>query len=550
MAQFSLLSSRLKAVDLNAELEISNTYLVRFQKPNKMIWIGVVIPENIGPRRHTNKRPAEARPTSGEWTTPATDRMYSVYLPGCNTFRWIGTKQTFTIEASPPSIKEDLIDRPVAKLFRSVLAIVKQKPSLQFWLDMLKQEQQEKGRTTTDLRLCMPNGYNIVLEEDGQSASEPSVPDKPAVPDKPSVLDDCVQEPPSKVQATSHSFSTSRALAVSNGDEFSNSVEQDNAMFVPFDADAGTRNPAMNADTDGDMSTQTSATVHGFYFADEPTIDGLTTPPVNPPSPEASMEEVEVEVEARNQSHGESIEIRPAPLDEFPELLFDMPLLDFVKTAISNDSEVLRNIHLAKGILEMLQSPQGFFIRSFFKTHDFCPCLILKDPEASAEDSDNEEQATLRIGDVRMIGTRYKLEDVHSADVLRGPIIALGELYMLAGRLRLDALIDKIVMKLQVVWNSYEGVSMLADLLTVAREIFDASNVSASFDGMQNWFVAFIADIMPLFLYKNGAEFNQVMSDCPILRDAVFEKYSKKLSESPERYANPLVWLRRRGVKI
>lgn len=72
----------------------------------------------------------------------------------------------------------------------------------------------------------------------------------------------------------------------------------------------------------------------------------------------------------------------------------------------------------------------------------------------------------------------------------------------------------------------------------------------ASFDVMQNWLVAFIADIMPLFYYKYGAEFNRAMNDCPFLRDAVFEKYAKKLRESPERYANPLVWLRSRGVKL
>lgn len=220
--------------------------------------------------------------------------------------------------------------------------------------------------------------------------------------------------------------------------------------------------------------------------------------------------------------------------------------------AICNEFEVLQNIYFVQEILGMMQGPQGVFIRSFIETDDFCPRLILKDPETNTEDSDtdDEEQATLRIGDVRLIGTRYELEGVHSTNVLHEHIIALGELYMLARRLRLGALIDKIVTKLQVAWNSYQGLSMLVDLLAVARGVFDASNVSASFDGMQNWFVAFIADVIPLFLYKYGAEFNQAMNDCPILRSAVFEKYAKRLSESPERYANPLVWLRSRGVKI
>jgi hypothetical protein len=220
--------------------------------------------------------------------------------------------------------------------------------------------------------------------------------------------------------------------------------------------------------------------------------------------------------------------------------------------AFCNKFEFLRVIDFVKGILETTKGPQGVFIQAFFETNDFCPRLILKDPEASTEDSDadDEEQATLRIGDVRLIGTRYELEDVHSANVLHEHIIALGELYMLARRLRLDALIEKIVMKLQVSWNSYQGLSMLVDFLAVARKIFDPSNVSVSFDGMQNWFVAFLADIMPLFFYKYGAEFNQTINDCPILRSAVFEKYAKKLSESPERYANLLGWLRTRGVKI
>ncbi|KAJ5625749.1 hypothetical protein N7510_002058 [Penicillium lagena] len=551
MAQFSLLSCQLNAVDPNAELEVGDTYLVRFKKPNKLIWIGVIIPEEVGPRRHTGKRPVGATPTNdGEWTTSGRARKYSVYLPGCNTYRWIGTDDMFTIEARPPSMKAELSDKPVAKLFRSILAIVKQKPSLQFWLDMIKVERKEKGDlVTTDLKLCVPTGYNIVLGEGDCSAS------KPLHPNKRTLGELSAQEPLSKVQASSNSFSTSRALTALNRDEFSGSAEQDDSLFVSPGTGAGTMNAIvantdMITDPNGDMSTQTSATVHGFYEAGEPTIDGLQTPPVNPLSPEASME-VEVEVEAPNQPHRESIRIKPNPLMEIREYIFGTPVQDLVKTAFSNEFEILQNIEFVQAIVEMTHGPQGAFIRSFFETDDFCPRLILKNSEANAGDSDidDEEQATLRIGDVRLIGTRYKLEDVYSDNVLHEHIIALGELYIHARRLRLDALIDKIVLKLQVAWNSYQGLSMLEDLLAVARGVFDAGNVSDSFDGMQNWVVAFLADIMLLFLYKYGAEFNRAMNGCPLLRNAVFEKYAKKLRESPERYANPLVWLRSRGVE-
>lgn len=225
--------------------------------------------------------------------------------------------------------------------------------------------------------------------------------------------------------------------------------------------------------------------------------------------------------------------------------------------AIRNEFEILQSIDFVQGIMEMTQGPQGDFLRSFFETDDFYPRLILKALEATPEDSNagDEEQATLRIGDVRLIGTRYELEDVHSATDLHRHIIALGELYMYARRFQINALVGKIVLKLQVAWNSYPGLSMLVDLLTFARGVFDAGNVSASFDAMQfdamqNWIVAFIADIMPLFFYKYGAEFNRAMDDCPCLRNAVFEKYAKKLRESPERYANPLVALRSRGLEI
>ena len=123
--------------------------------------------------------------------------------------------------------------------------------------------------------------------------------------------------------------------------------------------------------------------------------------------------------------------------------------------AFCNEFEYVQNITLAQGILEMKQGPLGACIRSFFETGDFSPRLILKDPETYTYTEDSgyeyEEHATLRIGDVRMIGTRYELEGVHSASVLPEHIAALGDLYLLARRLRLDAVIDKIIMKLQAV---------------------------------------------------------------------------------------------------
>jgi hypothetical protein len=213
------------------------------------------------------------------------------------------------------------------------------------------------------------------------------------------------------------------------------------------------------------------------------------------------------------------------------------------------------HLNIVNEIMTVEEGSKGEYIRSFLLNGDFCPCLVVKGfGEASPENSDNagdgRQRATLRIGDVRRIGTTYELEGVGCAEDLHEHILTLGELYMYARRLRLEKLVDKIVLKLQVAWNSYQGVAILGDFLAVARDVFDPNNVAASFDGMQNWLISFMADTMQIYQYKYGKEFFLTMQDYPVLRNAVFDKYAEKLRENPERYADPRVWLRSRGIEI
>lgn len=82
------LTSGLKHCHEARELLPGEAYVVRFKNPMREyktdIWMGIIFPVNDSPGSRLHRRPKGAKPENGPWTTPLSERVYPVYMPGRN----------------------------------------------------------------------------------------------------------------------------------------------------------------------------------------------------------------------------------------------------------------------------------------------------------------------------------------------------------------------------------------------------------------------------------------------------------------------------------
>lgn len=78
----------LKPANRMAELHPGQAYLHRFKSARRDyktdIWVAIILPDDEIERRGLHRRPSEAKPADGNWTTPTSERFYPCFLPTRN----------------------------------------------------------------------------------------------------------------------------------------------------------------------------------------------------------------------------------------------------------------------------------------------------------------------------------------------------------------------------------------------------------------------------------------------------------------------------------
>lgn len=206
--------------------------------------------------------------------------------------------------------------------------------------------------------------------------------------------------------------------------------------------------------------------------------------------------------------------------------------------------------------LDVEDQPEAEQICMFLNSGHFNPRVVeVKDPVPFAnnagEENSNDEGQTRQIGDILRIGRKLQLQGIQlqGNDDIKGLqklILSLGRLYKQARIFDIKLLMENVIQKLQIAWNSYPGIYPLKPLIEVVR-IVDPVHLAAN-DPFREWIVLFIAETIDLFQYEDGKKFWKVMNSYPLLRMEINDKRSEFLKNNPERYMDVQALLRSRGV--
>ncbi|KAJ5092878.1 hypothetical protein N7456_008739 [Penicillium angulare] len=512
MASYAPITTGLVKTNSPHELLPGEVYLVRFKNSCREyktdLWLGVILTEEDGPGKNLHGRAKGAKPAEGVWTTPLSERVYPVFMPGRNSYRWTPVGDMFNLEAKVPGLFRQGSDRDDAALFRRIQQIALKKPDYLFWKRMSEKELHVKGKRSRVLELEVPEGYEDILDgierplDEDDSMNGPSELD--AGPMSP---------PPHKVQASTPSLSESRAAA----------------------------------------STARASTQHLSFPGESSSFPTYMRGPIQQgPNPwSTDSEEVTIKTEPGSRP---SI-IQASMLESSFKKLTISQAIDDILLGTPEAAEILGAFD---DILRVQNQPEAAKLKSYLETKEFEPLLIqILNPAAPNMTNAASESPTKKgtsepfIGDCLRMGRVYQLKGVKDSEALQQEIISLGHLYTYASHFHKTSLIRLITQKLQVAWNSYPGVFQLRPLLDVAMIACRDASFAASEkkDHLQDWIVRFVADTMDLFLYDCGKEYLQVLREAPALHEAVIEMRKKHVANFPERYTDIRILLRSRGIK-
>ncbi|KAJ5155888.1 hypothetical protein N7492_008691 [Penicillium capsulatum] len=507
------------------ELTPGEAYVARFKNPcngyRTDLWMAIILRANSQPGNRLYGRPKGAKPESGSWNTPLSERVYPVYLPGRNTYRYLAVHDLFVLEANVPLLFSQGSKHEGAAIFRDLHRIAQKNPGLEFWEQMADKETQAKGRRGRELSLVLPDDFDHVL---GNITDPENTKDE----------DDRVFSPSlTQVEAVASDTKPPRAALTKTPPVMSQ--------------------PLSSSETKDD-SAATTAIPLGFPGESSSFLSYVRGQSL---AVESSLIDHQLrETFGTLKSSGEiqiKIEDGSIPLtEEEKDSVFDISL-----------RQALENIFLEKpGSVELLaiftdtvavqKRPESQQIQSFLKTGEFVPRLvqvnhpsrILSGPDGKSSANEAKEA---QVGDCYGFGRRYQLEGVNNSDDLCKHILALGRLYQQARRFGLGALTGMITLKLQVAWNSYPGLCQLEPLLGVVEMAFK-DKISDTQDNLQAWLIKFVADILDLIYYSYSNQFWKVMNGNPPLQRILFEHRLKLVQVAPEKYTDPRVLLRMRGI--
>lgn len=212
------------------------------------------------------------------------------------------------------------------------------------------------------------------------------------------------------------------------------------------------------------------------------------------------------------------------------------------------------NLYVLRSAIDIQYRPEAEKICSYLKTNEFNPRVIhVSDSTfpmmANQMTNSMDEKQTRLIGDLSNIGQWRQLEGINDSDDLSKQIMSLGSLYKEAQNFDMTELMDLIVLKLHIAWNSYPGLHQLHPLVETIRIINPEHFTTPLKDPFQKWIVNFIAETLDLFQYACGKRFWEIMKSYPFLYSAASEKRKKLIKNDQEKYVDLRVLLQSRGVE-
>ncbi|KAJ5211950.1 uncharacterized protein N7498_003596 [Penicillium cinerascens] len=530
MAHYAPMTADLSHIPTPREVNAGEVFIARFKNSHKKyrvdIWVGVILPDGFEPGKGLSRRPKGSRPLiqGGAWKTPLRERMYPVYFPGRNTFRWTIFNDLFMLGIRIPFHFNEPSTRSDAKAFRKIFRIAKQHPTLQFWLEMANHETSIKGKSGTEVSIAVPDGYGAMY--DGESSDDDGSGDG-------SYADD-LDEPESgdrsaNVQATSSSFSASRLIG-----PFGKRAETQSTSL---------RFPGETASFPSYSQSNCSGTTQARQGSPEQVFPAVLRRTQLPTFSESSRPRI-VQVNSR-------LKTEDSKDSSAKTSVFDLTLRSALQHVFLQEDDSSEVVEIFREVLQTQDQPEFLQIQSWLRSHEFAPLVVqVNNPPLRAADGNaSPNVASRQIGDVMNIHRKYHLAAVSDSTDLQDKIISLGRLYTQARRYEMVQLIDLIRIKLQAAWNSYPGLAQLQPILQVTTMAFSREPVGYKHDNLQKWLIEFIADAHDLFLYDCPSNFWAVMQELPELYSEISKIRTEIHTKSPQRYADIVSLMRSRGIE-
>ncbi|OKP13902.1 hypothetical protein PENSUB_477 [Penicillium subrubescens] len=491
MTRYAPLTTDLEHVKATTEINPGDTFIVRFKNSARDhktdIWIGVRLTDDF------------------EDVPGLTNKAFS---------RWICISDFFVLGSKIPGIFTRKIEgrdyRKDIKIYRELVKIADKKPGMDFWRSMAKKELLEKGKRIKGLGLILPDGFEEITRgisifsggnrEESDSNSEDEI--------------DAAElegEPPSKLQALTSSFSASRALAESSGQN----MESPRSLTFPGE------NKQFQS-----LHAGKHEKVRGSRLGKRKSAPG-TLP--------AQDSQTKMEKEPTEDINNALVDLQNTLFERTWTLSAMIEHILLEKESSQQLLAILRDVCT-------IEDPELGKLISFLNTSEFSPQLL---KVSNARPSTCEEAEAFEIGDCLGIHRQFQLQGVTNSEELHEQIIQLGCLYYYARHLNMVDLVEKITFKLQAAWNSYPGLSQLEPMLGVTAMAFKDSHWT---DHLQGWLIKFIADTQDLIYYQCPQRFWEIMRDRNDLYSSVTQMRSEFNRKNPERYANPRDQIRQRGI--
>ncbi|KAJ6072021.1 hypothetical protein N7499_010035 [Penicillium canescens] len=554
MAKFPVLSQGLKHLPEPRQLQPGEIVITRFKNSMRKyrtdLWVGVVIPQTFGPSRHLNRRPTTAQPTDGPWTTHLKDRMYPLYLPGINMYRYSGLQDIFVLNDKTPNVFKRAKRELEAKVWDDLMRIIAFAPTLDWWLDMAQQEAGSKGKRGREMRIVLPSGSEHYLDDDdadadghaeeqdeGEDESNESaddyLPDKPATSPSHNVGPDKADAPTLSEAQGANEVSASdntRPARFSNALGF---FYDDHESFAFNDRPCTPGQGSSVVNLTAGLAPRYSGS-HPFQQAQWMTRGNFPSFDSKPPLGIGGVSTKEEDIHSASDDTAKR------------DKTFDMSVRKAFQQIFLNTDESTLLLNAFRGIVTVQHQIEFDKIQSFLTEGEFSPRLIqLHKPPSFAPMSAIPHQ----IGDQSCIGRTYHLEGISDTNDLEAAILSLGTLYQQARCFELADLIDLITFKLQVAWNSYPALFHLKPLLKITSLIFPDDHYDENtHDVLQHWMLHFFAETYDLFNYDCSDMFWSIMRANSGLLDAVIMLRSGLISENPRLYSDPQALIRSRGI--
>ncbi|OQE38318.1 hypothetical protein PENCOP_c008G08125 [Penicillium coprophilum] len=553
MAPKTFLTTGLRHLPKPRALEPGEALIVRYKNSLRQykadVWIGIVLPDKFGPSRHVDRRPVGAQPSEGAWVTHFKDRMYSMYLPGRNMYKWAGLQDLFVLNEKTINVLRRAQREPDAKIWDDLLEIVRTEPGLEFWKNMALQELGTKGKRGKELRLILPSGHEDLVSG-GESHSDSESEEEDVKKDEhQETSSDHVDPATHAAPSSSNGPATIRSFSDSHA---SHCIQLKQSMVFQDAKPAGAASEMVPFPDRENSSIKATQKFHPRPPLMSPNSSLPTSSTVMTPSTTltpSSLPKIE------NETSTSVADVTPQqPVPDFS--IFDLTVSQALKHIILNQSATFKIKDVFLGAVALERQPEYLQVREYLTDGEFHPRLItLKNsgfshPTPFPALNSNGSTTFRLVGDQMGIGQNFKLNGVGNSLDLENAILILGKVYLQARRFGLMDLVYRITFKLQVAWNCYPELYQSKPLLEVSSLAFAGRTEfdEADCDYLQSWLMHFISEASDLLTYNASEQYWSLLRAHPKLQDKILNLRTLAHVNNPELYANTRALLESRGL--